>query len=66
MLVSGGYCQSVMIIRCLKQILSDLLWKQCPPKKLPWTEDVEDDLETSAENFMSSKEKFQILFFDTI
>lgn len=49
-LVSGSYHRCVITIRCLKQIFSDLLWKQRPPKKPPWTQDAEDDQETGAKN----------------
>lgn len=42
MKVSGGYRERVKSIRCLRQILSYLLWKQRPPNKPPW---LQDDLE---------------------
>lgn len=54
MKVSGGYHRRVSSVWCLKQILSELLWKYSPPKK------------TAIASKWSRGWTFEYLYFDTI
>lgn len=57
MIVYGGYRKMVSSIRCLKQIISDLVWKQRPPRKPPW---FRDDLQISERRLKLSDELLSI------
>ena len=57
-LVSDGFHESVTTIRCLKQIFTDLLRKHRPPRKPPWIQHEEEDLETRGRSMISANQIF--------
>ena len=57
-LVSDGFPESVTTIRCLKQIFMDLLQKHRLPRKPPWIQHEEEDLETRGRSMMSANQIF--------
>ena len=55
--VSDCFHESVTTIRCLKEIFTNLLQKHRPPRKPPWIQHEEEDLETRVRHMSSANQK---------